>query len=284
MPLQLIDNIADFRRWRAALDPKFSVGFVPTMGALHLGHISLIEAAKNQSDIVVCSIFVNPTQFTNPDDLLKYPRSLAKDQDLLVGAGAHVLFLPTASDMYGQEYMLKFDFGVLENTMEGEFRPGHFNGVALVVSKLFHLVKPHKAFFGQKDLQQVAVIKDLVNALSFEVEVLRCPTVRSEKGLALSSRNQRLSQKELEEASIIYQTQLRVISELKNGQLVEDAIENGIRFFRQTRNYNLEYLQVVYADTLLVYTNEETKKELAVCIAAPFGSVRLIDNVIFTLD
>jgi pantoate--beta-alanine ligase len=169
------------------------IGFVPTMGALHAGHISLIERAKTENDLVVCSIFVNPTQFNNPDDLKKYPRTLELDCKLLLSSGCDVVFAPSAEEMYPNLPHLRIDFGTFETVMEGKFRPGHFSGVGIVVSKLFNIVKPVKAYFGQKDLQQVAVIRRMVEELSFDLEIIPCPTWRETDGLAMSSRNSRLS-------------------------------------------------------------------------------------------
>lgn len=170
-----------------------TIGFVPTMGALHAGHISLIERAKTENDLAVCSIFVNPTQFNNSDDLKKYPRTLERDCEMLRPVGCDVVFAPSAEEMYPSLPQLKMDFGTLETIMEGKFRPGHFNGVGIVVSKLFNIVKPDKAYFGLKDLQQVAVIRRMVQELSFDLEIIPCPTLRETDGLAMSSRNTRLS-------------------------------------------------------------------------------------------
>jgi pantoate--beta-alanine ligase len=283
MALKVYYSLSEFKEFRKSIDGKISVGFVPTMGALHQGHISLIEQAKKQCDLVICSIFVNPTQFNNPSDLQKYPRTLDADISLLKNAGTDILFAPEKEEMYAEKHFLTFDFGELERTMEGEFRPGHFNGVATIVSKLFHIVKPNFAFFGQKDLQQVAIIKDLTKALDFDLEIVRCPTIRNEKGLALSSRNSRLTAEELEQASILYQAQNAVIEALRSGKTVEESIINGTNFFQKTMNYAPEYLKVVWADTLKDYKNETANAELAVCIATPFGQVRLIDNIVFVL-
>lgn len=165
------------------------VGFVPTMGALHNGHLSLVKACKNSCDIAVTSVFVNPTQFNDPEDLKRYPRTPEKDAELLKTAGCDLVFMPSVEEIYPEKDTRKFDFGYLETVMEGAKRPGHFNGVGQVVSRLFDIVQPHKAFFGMKDFQQVAIIKNMVNQLKYNIEIIPCPIVREESGLALSSRN-----------------------------------------------------------------------------------------------
>src|SRR5919112_2384402 len=168
------------------------VGLVPTMGALHDGHLQLVQAARTDCDEVIASLFVNPTQFNNAEDFRLYPRVPEADAALLAPAGCTALFVPTVEEMYPQPAVLRFDFGALERVMEGAHRPGHFNGVATVVSKLFHMARPHRAYFGQKDWQQVAVIRQLVADLSFDLEIVTCPTIREADGLAMSSRNLRL--------------------------------------------------------------------------------------------
>jgi pantoate--beta-alanine ligase len=283
MSMQVIRSVSAFKNFRSALASSTKIGFVPTMGALHEGHLSLIKQAKDKSDLVICSIFVNPIQFTNASDLKKYPRNLEKDIDLLQNANCDILFAPESEDIYQEKHVLTFKFGELENTMEGTSRPGHFNGVATVVSKLFNIVKPNFAFFGQKDLQQVAVIKDLVKALSFDLEIVRCKTLRNEEGLALSSRNARLSKTEKKEALVFFQTIQLAAEIIKNGGAVNAAIGQASYFFKEKTGFEPEYLKVVFADTLVDYKNEKTQEELAVCIAAPFGPVRLIDNLVFNV-
>lgn len=281
--MKIYNTIESFKAARKAFDiePNTKVGFVPTMGALHEGHLSLIKAAKAENDLVICSVFVNPTQFDNPLDLEKYPRTLESDAKLLEEAGVDILFAPNKEEVYDETYFLNFNFGKLEQVLEGACREGHFNGVATIVSKLFHYVKPNKAYFGQKDLQQVAVIKDLVKALSFDLEVVRCPIVRDENGLALSSRNMRLSTDEKIQALTLNETIELVKSEICNGTNTLESIEKGVHYFESKLNYKPEYLEVVFADTLQTYQDDKTDQELAVCIAAPLGPVRLIDNVVF---
>lgn len=183
-----------------------TVGFVPTMGALHPGHLSLVNIAGQQSDFVVVSIFVNPTQFNDKNDLINYPRTLERDLSLLDPTACQLVFAPEVATMYPEEDKRQFNFGKIEQVMEGQFRPGHFNGVAQVVSKLFDMVKPDKAFFGLKDFQQLVIIKALVRQLSMPIEIVPCPIMREEDGLAMSSRNQRLNPEQRENAPHIYQT------------------------------------------------------------------------------
>ncbi|MDI9865823.1 pantoate--beta-alanine ligase [Flectobacillus sp. DC10W] len=263
---------------------SLSVGFVPTMGALHQGHISLINQAKAQSDIVVCSIFVNPTQFNNAHDLAVYPRTLEADSQMLDTAGCDILFAPSAEEMYPQLPTMKFDFGTLETVMEGAFRPGHFNGVGIVVSKLFHIVQPNKAFFGQKDLQQCAVISCMVNELSFNLELIICPTQREEDGLAMSSRNRNLSPEQRAIAPAVYQALLQAKTGLLDGQEVSVVKHNLASYLASVEGIELEYFEISDFDTLLPFNGTLSQSlegsKIALCIAAFLGKTRLIDNII----
>jgi pantoate--beta-alanine ligase len=263
-----------------------TIGFVPTMGALHQGHLALIKQARRECDVVVCSIFVNPTQFNNPDDLTKYPRTLEEDSALLESVGTDVLFCPTVAQMYPQPATIRLDFGDLERTMEGASRPGHFNGVGLVVSKLFHMVQPDRAYFGQKDLQQVAVIKRLVRDLSFPIELVCCETVRDPDGLAMSSRNARLCSTERTHAPALYEALTLAKNALLDGQAPEQAKAAAATYLATAPAFSLDYLEIVNADTLqpLVATQHPASLQpgqTAICIAAQLGPVRLIDNVVF---
>lgn len=255
-----------------------SVGFVPTMGALHQGHLSLIETAKNQNDIVVCSIFVNPTQFNNPHDLAVYPRTLEADCQMLEEANCDIVFAPSAAEMYPSLPTLKFDFGTLENVMEGKFRPGHFNGVGIVVSKLFNIVQPNKAYFGQKDLQQCAVINCLVKDLSFSLDLVICPTQREKDGLAMSSRNRNLSEEQRVIAPEIYKS-LTAASELLKHQSSTVVKQFVKEYFEVIEDIELEYFEISDFDTLLPI-EELSVGKTALCIAAFMGKTRLIDNII----
>lgn len=255
-----------------------SVGFVPTMGALHQGHLSLIETAKNQNDIVVCSIFVNPTQFNNPHDLAVYPRTLEADCKMLEEVACDVVFAPSASEMYPSLPTLKFDFGTLENVMEGKFRPGHFNGVGIVVSKLFNIVQPNKAYFGQKDLQQCAVINCLVKDLSYALDLVICPTQREADGLAMSSRNRNLNEEQRIIAPEIYKSLTTAASLLKHQS--STAVKQFVKeYFEVIEDIELEYFEISDFDTLLPI-EELSVGKTALCIAAFMGKTRLIDNII----
>jgi pantoate--beta-alanine ligase len=257
-----------------------SIGFVPTMGALHEGHLSIINSSINENSVTVCSIFVNPTQFNNAKDLEKYPRTLESDINLLERVGCNVLFCPEVKTMYGQESVIQFDFGQLDKVMEGEFRPGHFSGVALVVSKLFHIIEPDIAYFGQKDWQQFAIIRKLVQDLKFNVTLKSIPTVREADGLAMSSRNMRLTPGQREKALILYNSlnQARIL--LKKGMPISDVRIHYIHpLFRQDDEIKLEYFELVDSENLTPLKNVEESKTPILCTAAFVGDVRLIDNM-----
>lgn len=258
-----------------------TLGFVPTMGALHTGHIALIERAKAENDLVACSIFVNPTQFNNPEDLKKYPRTLEADLAMLQAAGCDYVFAPLAADMYPSLPSLKFDFGNLEKILEGEFRPGHFNGVGIVVSKLFHIIKPNKAYFGQKDIQQVAVINSLINDLSFDIELVVCDTVREYSGLAKSSRNRRLSATGSEKAANIYKSLNLGKNLLQEGKSISETKQAITKFYSELLDFRLEYYEIVSFENLENLNIYDKSKKSAIVIAAFLEEVRLIDNIVF---
>lgn len=257
------------------------VGLVPTMGALHEGHLTLIEQARRvPNQLVVASIFVNPVQFNNADDLARYPRTLEADCHLLEATGCEVVFAPSAEEMYPETPALTLHFGTLETVMEGAFRPGHFNGVGIVVAKLFNLIQPDRAYFGQKDLQQVAVVGRLIRDLSFPVELVRCPTVREPDGLALSSRNRNLTPDERAVAPALYEALQLARALLLEGNSVERAKAAVTGFFGQRLGFTLEYIEVADADTLQPIGTLQEAGRTAICIAAQLGKVRLIDNVV----
>lgn len=254
-----------------------SIGFVPTMGALHEGHLALVSRALKQSDSVVVSIFVNPTQFNNSSDLEKYPRMLEKDVDLLKEVGNVIVFAPTIEEIYPEnDHFEDLDLEGIDTVLEGRFRPGHFQGVVHVVRNLFQIVQPDKAFFGLKDFQQVAVIQLMVKKLGIPVEIIACPTMRSESGLALSSRNLRLTPEQKENALIIYNT-LTFIKELKSKYSPNEAKLKAIEYF-QNGELELEYLEIVDS-TNLKPLNDRWVKGATCCVAAFCGEVRLIDNM-----
>ncbi|MBC6612333.1 pantoate--beta-alanine ligase [Hymenobacter sp. BT507] len=268
-------------QWRQA---GKRIGLVPTMGALHEGHLQLVRAAAAANDVVVVSIFVNPTQFNNPDDFRLYPRLPEADAALLGPAGCTALFLPSVEEMYPTPTVLRFDFGSLERVMEGAHRPGHFNGVATVVSKLFHLCQPHRAYFGQKDLQQVAIIRQLVADLSFALELVVFPTVREEDGLAMSSRNRRLTPDERAVAPRLYEA-LRQAADLVQAGAAPAAVQAAVaEYLAATPAISLEYIEVADAQTLQPLPGSWQQQDaVALCLAAHLGSVRLIDNIVVKL-
>ena len=257
-----------------------TVGFVPTMGALHEGHGSLITASKNDNQFVICSIFVNPTQFNKVEDLEKYPRKEKEDVAILEKLGCDFLFMPSSEEIYKNYQFEGIDLKELETVMEGKYRPGHFQGVCQIVYRLFDLVNPTRAYFGLKDFQQVAVIKYMTSFFKLPIEIVACPTIREENGLALSSRNLRLSEIEKQDALIIFKTldfiqknltQFETISELKNKAL--EVFKSG--------KLTLEYLEIVDQNTLTLL-DKKNKSNLVACIAAYNNHIRLIDNMILS--
>ena len=275
------DTIADLRQYLDTLRPTHQIGLVPTMGALHDGHTTLIERAKQENDLVVSSIFVNPAQFNNPDDLARYPRTLEEDCKKLEAVGCDVVFAPSVNEMYPHSPVLRLSFGELETVMEGAFRPGHFNGVGIVVAKLFNIVQPHRAYFGQKDLQQVAVVRQLVRDLSFPIELIRVPTVREADGLAMSSRNRNLTPSERDQAPDLFKALMLAHDLLSEGQSTAQAKAAITGFFASHPFLRLEYVEVVNADTLEPAGEVLAPGQTAICLAAHLGNVRLIDNLVF---
>ena len=253
-----------------------SVGFVPTMGALHDGHLSLIKRARLENQATVCSIFVNPTQFNNKEDLEKYPRTL--DADLkLIEDYVDFVFAPTAEEVYKEPATEHYDFGDLEKVMEGPMRPGHFNGVAIIVKRLFDWVKPDKAYFGEKDFQQVAIIKSLVKQYNLDIQIIPCPIVREESGLALSSRNKRLSEYEHKQAANIY----RILKEsVALGKTDTAAIKQFVADeIAKVDTFRLEYYEIVDGETLQPVKSLNDTDSVVGCITVYCGEVRLIDNI-----
>jgi pantoate--beta-alanine ligase len=256
-----------------------SIGFVPTMGALHNGHLTLIRKANEENDVSVCSIFVNPTQFNNPEDLKKYPRLIEKDILLLEKSGCNVLFYPDADEMYGKnEGMLTVDLLGIDKRLEGEHRPGHFNGVATIVKKLFDAVAPHKAYFGQKDYQQVLVVKTMVKQLNVPVEIIAVPTVREESGLAMSSRNLRLTDTEREDAAEIYRVLIWAKENL-NGLGAGEIEKAGRERLAKIPNAVVEYFELADGETLTPLDEYRMGQKVVALTALQVGAVRLIDNM-----
>lgn len=277
--MKVIHTIKDLQTELAALKAQGKkVGLVPTMGALHAGHASLVKRSVNENDVTVVSVFVNPTQFNDKNDLIKYPRTLDADCALLNGCGADFVFAPSVEEIYPVPDTRQFSYAPLDTVMEGAFRPGHFNGVCQIVSKLFDAVTPDCAYFGEKDFQQLAIIREMVRQLKYNLEIVGCAIVREEDGLALSSRNARLSAQERENALNISQTLFKsrtfatshTVSETQ--KMVEDAIATapGLR---------LEYFEIVDGDTLQKINDWEDTSYAVGCITAFCGEVRLIDNI-----
>jgi pantoate--beta-alanine ligase len=255
-----------------------SIGFVPTMGALHQGHIELIKQSAAENDIAVVSIFVNPNQFNDKNDLLKYPRTLDADYELMDSTGTALVFAPSVEEIYPEPDTRQFGFGTLETVMEGQFRPGHFNGVAQVVSRLFDIVKPDKAYFGEKDFQQLAIIRALVRQLNLNIEIIAHPIVREPDGLALSSRNMRLTTDQRKNAVIISQALFE--SKAKKDRFpVTDIKQEVIEKINAVPEFQVEYFDLVDRDSLQTVNDWKDSEHIVGCIAAYAGNVRLIDNI-----
>ena len=254
------------------------IGFAPTMGALHQGHLSLYKAAKKENDEVISSIFVNPTQFNNPDDFQKYPKTLEKDIELLEKAGVDAVYVPNVEEMYPDGLnSKKYDFDGLENEMEGKYRPGHFDGVGTIVEELFRQVQPHNAYFGEKDYQQLAIIKKMVEKTKLPVKIHGVPTLREEDGLAMSSRNVRLTETQRKEATIIYET-LTKVKEWFKVISVEEIKLRVLEIFRNS-NFELEYFVIADEKTLKETDYFYKDKNYRAFIVAYADTVRLIDNM-----
>ena len=257
-----------------------SIGFVPTMGALHRGHLELMKTAKRDNDILVVSIFVNPIQFNNKEDLEKYPRNLENDISLLEEINCDILFSPSVEEMYPEPEKEKFDFGSLERVMEGAFRPGHFNGVAIVVKKLFDVIKPDTAYFGEKDFQQLAIIRKLVEMEQIPVSIVACPIVREEDGLAMSSRNKRLTEKERLVAPFIYNALTDAKNQIK--KMSPDEVKFRLKNqFADQSDFRLEYFEIADDKNLQPVSSWTESTGIRGFIAAYLGQVRLIDNIRF---
>ena len=260
-----------------------TIGFVPTMGALHNGHASLVKCACAENDVCVVSVFVNPTQFNNKEDLLKYPRNINKDADLLADLGVHFVFAPTPEEMYSPQEMAEefvFDFNGLDQVMEGKMRPGHFNGVVQVVSRLFNLVQPTRAYFGEKDFQQLAIIHHMVEQSSFStqfsnIRIVDCPIVREPSGLAMSSRNERLSEQEKDLAVAISKTLFDSLHWAKNSSVAQ-VQQRVIDTINSYEGLEVEYYEIVDKDTLQPI---DCWDNAVGCVTVYCGPVRLIDNI-----
>ncbi len=260
-----------------------SIGLVPTMGALHKGHLSLVKNSISNNDITVVSIFVNPTQFNNPNDLASYPRTVDKDLELLQTVGCDVVFAPEADDIYSKsetDSRFEFDFEELDKVMEGKFRPGHFNGVVQIVSKLFDLVRPNRAYFGEKDFQQLAIIRLMTRRYNLPIEIVPCPIVREDSGLALSSRNSLLKDNEKQVASHIYAV-LNESRQFVPQTEVEELKQCVIAAIEQKPELKVEYFDIVDGHTLKSIGKWDESDYVVGCITVFCGDVRLIDNICY---
>ena len=255
---------------------KNKIGLVPTMGALHNGHASLVQKAKSENDLVLTTIFVNPTQFNNPEDLKKYPRKAEEDIKLLDMIGCDILFMPNTEEIYANYEVPGIELGLLDTIMEGKQRPGHFQGVCQIVYRLFEIIQPTNAYFGLKDFQQVAVIRYMTNYFNLPVNIIACETVREENGLAMSSRNLRLTETQKKDALVLFNT-LQFIKNSYQQETPITAKEKALDFFNRG-NLTLEYLEIVNPNTLEALSNEWVDGAIA-CIVAFAGDIRLIDNM-----
>ena len=255
-----------------------SIGFVPTMGALHRGHISLLEQSIKENDITIVSIFINPIQFNNKQDLEKYPRTLENDCKKLEEAGCNIVFAPSAGEMYPEEVKEHYDFGQLEKVMEGEHRPGHFNGVAVVVKRLFDICMPNKAYFGEKDFQQLAIIKALVEQENMPLEIIGCPIIREEDGLAMSSRNVRLSPEERSIAPEIFKS-LNWIKQQAGERSIGEIVILAEEKLDTMPGMKVEYICIADENTLMPVQSWDEADNIRAFIALFMGDVRLIDNL-----
>ena len=256
------------------------ISFVPTMGALHQGHISLIKKSNKTCNITICSIYINPTQFNNTDDFLKYPKTIKDDIKILKESSCDILYCPENTDLYkANEKANKYKFNGVELYLEGKHRPGHFDGVATIVEKLLNIINPQKIFFGEKDLQQLMIIKTLVKQKNILTEVIGCPTIREENGLAKSSRNQRLSKNDREYCGIIYK-QLLDFENLLNNMNLSEVKHQIVTNITNRDKIKIEYLELINLDTFESVETFHKNIKYAVCIAVSISGVRLIDNII----
>ena len=265
---------------KSVTNSKTSIGFVPTMGALHKGHLSLLKTALEQNSVVVISIFVNPTQFNNPEDLAKYPRTLDTDVEKIKTVSTEIIvYAPSVNDIYeGKTISQHFNYDGIENQMEGKFRPGHFDGVGTIVKRLFEIVKPTNAYFGEKDFQQLQIVKKLVSKYKIPVNVIGCPIFREPNGLAMSSRNERLSKTEREKAELIFETlnHAKQLFGTKSAKEVSQWVTNA---FAKQQLFELEYFQIADEETLLPCVRKTKSKKYRAFIAVFVNNIRLIDTI-----
>lgn len=274
--MKIIKNIVEFKKIRANLDG--TVGFIPTMGYLHEGHLSLVKRARTENDCTAVSIFVNPKQFGPQEDFFKYPRDIEKDLSLLASVKTDIVFLPSVDELYPDSYETYVQLEVLSQKLEGTVRPGHFTGVATILTKLFHIIQPTRSYFGQKDAQQVAIVKKMVNDLNFPLKVIVCDTIREPDGLAMSSRNVYLSKTQRQEAVVLYQSLTVAQALVKKGERDPEAIKKAMEQIIQATSGKIDYISV--ADTQTLEEKDTAGKGTLISLAVRFGNTRLIDNVI----
>jgi len=275
----IFKKVADLRQWLS--NQTSPVGFAPTMGALHDGHLELVRMAKRDGCLAVASIFVNPTQFNDLKDLEKYPRTAEKDAALLLSADCDVLFIPPVEEVYppGKDLTIELDFKQLDKVMEGEFRPGHFKGMATVVNRLLDIVRPQRLYMGQKDFQQLSIVRDMIRQLQLPVELVMCPTVRESDGLAMSSRNMRLTPEMRAVAPVIHQTLQWAKTELDKNRPADEIQTVALQKLADA-GLRPEYFEIVNGETLLNVRHRRDSKFIVACVAAFAGEVRLIDNLV----
>ena len=256
-----------------------TIGFVPTMGALHFGHISLIKSSNDNNDITVCSIFINPTQFNNNDDLISYPKTIDTDLELLKKANCDIVFIPDVETMYPKnDAIIDFNFGSLELVMEGKDRPGHFQGVGTIVKKLFDIIEPNKAYFGKKDYQQLLIIKDLTRQYKLTPKIIGCEIIREDDGLAMSSRNTRLTKEQRNEAPFIRQTMLWAKENMENYS-PNDLTKEVERRINSNPLMEINYFEISETDTLIKCKKWNNGTDYTAFIVVSMGDIRLIDNI-----
>ncbi len=277
--MEVFDTLTKFQKFLNKNHTNRTIGCVPTMGALHDGHLSLIKQAKNENDIVVVSVFVNPTQFNNNSDLLNYPKTLEADLALLEQIGCDIVFTPSVLEMYPHgEVSESFNFGGLELEMEGKFRPGHFDGVGTIVKRLLEIVKPTNAYFGEKDYQQLLIIKKMVSELKMPINIVPCPIFREANGLAMSSRNERLTAEHRDEANLIYKCLLNVKSDFKK-KTIKELNSEVKAIFKNHSFFDLEYFVIADTQSLKPAKSINPNLEYRAFIATYAGEIRLIDNI-----
>ncbi len=277
--IHVFNYITDIQKFlKSEREKGHSVGLVPTMGALHEGHLSLVRRAEKENDIVVASVFVNPVQFNNSTDFEKYPRTPERDIEMLQNAGCDAVFVPSEKEIYPVPVTDKYDFGDLERVMEGVCRPGHFNGVAIVVRKLFEIVMPDRAYFGEKDFQQQAIIRKLVADLSLNLTIVPCDIVREKDGLAMSSRNMRLTPEERAVAPMIYKV-LSEVAALKDSLSPDEMKKSALEKYADIKDFDVEYVEITDETNLKSIKSWDNCKNARIFVALQLGQVRLIDNL-----